>query len=1206
MKTRPCTAEASAEGRFRSEQETTLALLRLLNNRNQTQELIQHVTRLLQEWTGCEAVGVRLCQGEDFPYFETRGFPPEFVRAENSLCAFDQEGQLLRDRHGDPVLECMCGNVIRGRFDPALPFFTAKGSFWTNSMTELLAGTSESDRQARTRNRCHGEGYESVALIPLRSGPETIGLLQLNDHGRGRFTPDLIAFLEKTADQLAIALAQRRAQAALQESEERYRRLFEVESDAILLADRETERFLDVNPAALRLYGYTREEFLLLRARDVSAEPEETSRAIAAEQTFVALRQHRKKDGTNFPVEIAGSYFDIQGRKVHLAAIRDISERRQAEQKLKASDARLRLAAEATGFGAYSYDFVSDVGNWSPQFKRLLGLKPEEALPLDKDNLFVGLHPEDRAAFLAAMKAANDPGGDGLLQLDYRVLHPDGSIRWLQLHGLTTFAGESLNRRPDQAAGVVLDITKRKLAEEALRNSQRFAQSTIDALSAHLCVVNETGLILAVNKAWRDFARINSPGKINVSEGANYLSVCDAAGGPDGAAAAAGIRAVIGGQRDEFSLEYPCHSPAERRWFVARVSRFPGEGPVRFVIAHEDVTHLKRAEVELAQSQAQLLALVENTSDMVWSVDPVSFGLLSLNSGLKDYFRRTRGFEPRFGMAPKDLVPAGRVGQWQEYYARALREGSFVAEYPTVAGSHTLLLTFSVLKRGGEVFGISVFGKDITERKRAEEALRESELRLRQTASAGNVGLWDWDLATNRVLFSPEWKRQIGYQDHEVGNEFTEWQSRVHPDDLQRVMAQVRAYRAKPWPNYESEFRLAHKDGSYRWILAKASLLLDDTGRPCRMLGSHLDITERKQAEEALKLSEAKLRVILDTMSEGVALNEAIYNEAGEMVDYRIVAVNQAFYSTADCQPGPVVGNLATKLYGMSSEVIRAFWKSHKARDQVQHAEMISSRSHRCYSISTSPFHDGRFVTSFSDITERRRAEDALLASHEELRALAARVQTVREEERTRIAREIHDVLAQELTSLKIDLAVLTRLLDKPGGVGRRTLVREKLAEMATTADTAIRSVQKIATDLRPAVLDSLGLCAAVEWQVNDFQRRTGITCETRLPAGDLVVDRDRSTALFRILQESLTNVVRHAAATRVEVTLQREGEHIVLTVRDNGKGIQTSQAQAPGSVGLIGVRERALLLGGRCEITGRAGEGTTVVARVPVADGQK
>jgi signal transduction histidine kinase len=148
--------------------------------------------------------------------------------------------------------------------------------------------------------------------------------------------------------------------------------------------------------------------------------------------------------------------------------------------------------------------------------------------------------------------------------------------------------------------------------------------------------------------------------------------------------------------------------------------------------------------------------------------------------------------------------------------------------------------------------------------------------------------------------------------------------------------------------------------------------------------------------------------------------------------------------------------------------------------------------------------------------------------------------------------------------------------------------------------DTAIESVQKIATELRPVVLDTLGLCAAIEWQANEFEGRTGIKCELNLPHEELDLDRDYSTALFRILQESLTNVVRHAQATRVEIDLQREANHLALTVRDNGRGIGPTELNDPHSLGLLGMRERAMLLGGECQITGNPTFGTEVEARFP------
>ena len=186
------------------------------------------------------------------------------------------------------------------------------------------------------------------------------------------------------------------------------------------------------------------------------------------------------------------------------------------------------------------------------------------------------------------------------------------------------------------------------------------------------------------------------------------------------------------------------------------------------------------------------------------------------------------------------------------------------------------------------------FFRDITERKRKETELREGALRLQTVASAGNVGFWDWNLLTDEVFYSPEWKRQIGYDDHEISNNFDEWRTHVHPDDLEQTLSTVMAFIEKPWPNYKSEFRFRHKDGSYRWILAQASLIYDEQGKPIRMLGAHLDITERKGAEEALRQSEVKFRTLMESAP------EAIFVQSGGQFIY----VNKAMLKLlgASCQ----------------------------------------------------------------------------------------------------------------------------------------------------------------------------------------------------------------------------------------------------------------------------------------------------------------
>ncbi|MFC1523279.1 hypothetical protein ACFL6N_00675 [Thermodesulfobacteriota bacterium] len=163
------------------------------------EKLITDIILLLHIETGIESVGIRLKQGLDFPYYFTRGFTYDFVEKEMYLCSRDSAGELIRDSKGNPHLECMCGNVICGRTDPSLPFFTANGSFWTNSTTKLLASTTDKERQTRTRNRCNGVGYESVALVPIKTNNVIYGLVQLNDRRRNLYTEKLIIFMEGIA-----------------------------------------------------------------------------------------------------------------------------------------------------------------------------------------------------------------------------------------------------------------------------------------------------------------------------------------------------------------------------------------------------------------------------------------------------------------------------------------------------------------------------------------------------------------------------------------------------------------------------------------------------------------------------------------------------------------------------------------------------------------------------------------------------------------------------------------------------------------------------------------------------------------------------------------------------------------------------------------------------------------------------------------------
>jgi PAS domain S-box-containing protein len=231
-----------------------------------------------------------------------------------------------------------------------------------------------------------------------------------------------------------------------------------------------------------------------------------------------------------------------------------------------------------------------------------------------------------------------------------------------------------------------------------------------------------------------------------------------------------------------------------------------------------------------------------------------------------------------------------------------------------------------------------------------------------------------------------------------------------------------------------------------------------------------------------------------------------------------------------------------------------------------------------------------------TEIAERVRAEEQSKASLEQLRALAERLRSAREEERTSIAREIHDELGQACTAIKMDLALIGHKATK-----RQTRLRAKVDSAIRLVDEMIVTLRRIASDLRPRALDDLGLIAALEWQAQEFETRTGIRCRVTLPQEPLALDSERSTAIFRIFQESLTNVARHAHATRVEARFERGADQLVFQVHDNGRGIDPEEAKARRSLGLVGMQERALLLNGELMVEGVPGAGTTMTLRIPL-----
>jgi PAS domain S-box-containing protein len=359
------------------------------------------------------------------------------------------------------------------------------------------------------------------------------------------------------------------------------------------------------------------------------------------------------------------------------------------------------------------------------------------------------------------------------------------------------------------------------------------------------------------------------------------------------------------------------------------------------------------------------------------------------------------------------------------------------------------------------------------------------------------------------------------------------------------------------------------------------------------------DISERTHAEALLAHNEARLRGILDSAMDAVIT----IDQAQHIVLFNAAAEAMFGCRRDEALGAPLAWFIPERLRGEHADHVRRFGETGTTSRRMGAQRIVTGlrRNGEEFpidaSISQLDEHGSKFYTVIlRDVSARVRAEEALRRSKDELRELGAAAHVAREQEMTRIARELHDELAQSLTALQMDIA-WCRERAADGG----TAMAARLARMEVLLKQTVASTRRIAADLRPLMLDDLGLVPAVEWLVDGFSQRTGVPCELAMNIGELELPGAQATAVFRIVQESLSNVAKHARASRVQVAVERNGTQVTLSIRDNGAGFSPSDPRKPNSYGLLGLRERASLLEGEASITSAPGEGTWVQVRLPV-----
>jgi PAS domain S-box-containing protein len=764
-----------------------------------------------------------------------------------------------------------------------------------------------------------------------------------------------------------------------------------------------------------------------------------------------------------------------------------------------------------------------------------------------------------------------------------------------------------------RADGVASDITEHQRAEGALSESDRRYQVLFESAGdgiflsrgSHFVDCNQRGLELF--GCAREQLIGNTP--------AAFSPPRQADGSDSREGTLENIRLALEGQALHFAWQH-C------RWdgtpFDAEITlnRVDIGGEAHLIGLVRDVTEHKRAQQELRRSREELQGVLASIPDYLWSADIDSQGHVT-------YRYYSPVVEKITGRPPEFYLPGPE--RWlstvhPDDRSRILKgvEAFGTGQIPPLTKEYRIILpdgtvrwvhdSVQVRRQDGST-RIDGVVSDITERKRAEEQLRILSRAVEQSPATVVIT----DLQGNIEYVNPKFTQLTGYTAEEALGQ--------NPRILKSGLVSVATYEDL-WKTvlsggeWHGEFANKKKNGEIYWESASIVPIRDSGGVITHFLAVKEDITERKGAEEALRESEQRYKDFISNSHEGVwrvGLEQPIpidlpeeeslekLLQYGYVAECNLVCARNFSYSTTE----ELVGMHLRELISSSDQ-----GRLESFRSAVREGWRPRTVEYRGPDKAGSPTHflrtevpiveNGMLVHIWGitrDVSELKRVEEERQRSLDQLRALAARLQSVREEARKRVAREIHDQLGQALTAIKIDFSSLVH--EWPAGENPPS---KRIASILKLVDEAIQAVRRIATELRPGILDDLGLVAALEWAGADFQARTGTTCRLDLPQDDIAVDPEQATAIFRIFQETLTNVARHADASEVDVRLAKEDGNLTLEVHDNGKGIPEDKLSSGESLGILGMRERAMLLGGELTISGLPGNGTTVRVRIPEA----
>ena len=744
-------------------------------------------------------------------------------------------------------------------------------------------------------------------------------------------------------------------------------------------------------------------------------------------------------------------------------------------------------------------------------------------------------------------------------------------------------------------------------SEQALSEQTRIVNSVLRSMGDGVVVTDAEGQLVVANPAVESILGF-SPFDIPLTAWAERYEFFHAdTVTPFGQDEWPLARALRGEKIDWLEVYLRASQGMPGRWISINARPIKDEAGVLSgtVVVFHDITWLKRAQDALFESEYRFRSLVEGARDIIFTLS-ADITITSLNPAFETVTNWSRS--QWMGEPLVALLHPDDAGFCQDVLQAILERGAPLTcsmQISTKQGGYvTGEFVGTPQMRQGRVIGVLGIIRDVTERRRIEDALRVSEERLRSIVQSTKDAI----VLVNALMKVAFWNKgaeaTFGYSAEEIiGQPVTMIIPEQYHEELERNVQRVRLFERVQLTSRTLELLGRRKDGgefplelSVTSWKGKSDLFFTIIMR---------DISERRSAEEELDRLHHHNQVVLNSAGEGIY---------GIDRDGRLTFVNPAAAKMFGWEAEALIGQPFSTLVhrpdfreGASGERLSPIVETIQGGEIREEADSRFWRrdgtSFPVEYVSTPIRERGDIVGAvvvFKDTTDRKRAEEQLQDSLRRLRKLSGRMEGIREEERGRIARELHDELGVGLTCLKIDLSRLGGLLGERLEPRDRAKVDEKIRGMKEQVDSTITSVQRIVAELRPGVLDDLGLVAAIEWQCRDFQRRTGVACHCTVSHEDLRVDPEHATAVFRICQEALTNVTRHAQATEVHVRLEDQGGGLLLQVSDNGRGIPSDRLADARSFGLLGMRERAGLLGGDVQIETKEGSGTTIALQLP------